>query len=888
MQFVPNGPDVPDELLTSQESGETIFVCGAGVSRTIGLPLFRGLVERVYQELGEEWDLYLAEREGMRPGGRLEGQYDRVLRCLERRLAASDLPRNQGMRERIRAAVRKALTPPESSDFADHLTLLDLSRDFEGRRRLVTTNFDTVFERAWSRRHDSRIASHAGPAMPQPKVSGFVGVLHLHGRLADADLGLEETSLVLTSAEFGDAYLRSGWASRYVYDIVRTHTVVLVGYQADDPPMRYLLEALEADRERYPDLHQVYAFASYPPGENEVTAALWEAKGIKPILYTTENGDHSPLYQTLREWKQYADDPTAWRRERLRQIFSEPTTAVEKERIDECLSLLRHGDASQLLGELSPEPEWLPLLAGGRVFDGGKAHPANDSGKAHPGNWIAKRLNGPEMIRACADLAAFDGRTHWQLDRAVEHQRQTLPPVRHKAWQLILTAKRPSPAEDLDEAWYRAAKTIREGEAGFDVRQVVARILRPRLKIRPPWREGVEDAGPETLRQLVRIEFGSQRRPGPDEILRIWPRVIDQEVALFRVLERALADALEEARDVGYLEKPDRASWDVPSIADHPQNAHRSGFYPITRALADLWQRIAAQDSEQARTLAVRWRELRFLLTQRLYLYALFSRNIFTAREAASAVLTLNDEHFWLSGAQVEIMRLLTGRWNGFSKEDREALEARLSEGIPRELFPADAFKTQERWESIWDAAVFKRLKRVSAAGGELSAPSLRLLEKISARHPGWEPGTGDRDDFMSWAEEEVRRGPWGNPELLADITDDALVKEAMRLQRERPFEEEDVWRLFCSADPHRALRALRLKADAGEWKIEAWHPLLGAASEAGEPELQFELADLLARMPDEFLGELLSSAIPWLQRRRETLAANDRPDGASVLPPMG
>ena len=78
----------------------------------------------------------------------------------------------------------------------------------------------------------------------------------------------------------------------------------------------------------------------------------------------------------------------------------------------------------------------------------------------------------------------------------------------------------------------------------------------------------------------------------------------------------------------------------------------------------------------------------------------------------------------------------------------------------------------------------------------------------------------------MSWME-EVRRGPWGHPELLANITDDALVKEAMRLQRERPFEEEDVWRLFCSADPDRALRALRLEADTGKWKIEAWQSLL-------------------------------------------------------------
>jgi hypothetical protein len=80
----------------------------------------------------------------------------------------------------------------------------------------------------------------------------------LHGRLADTSPGptLLETELVLSSAEFGDAYLRSGWASRYVYDLARAHTVVLVGYEADDPPMRYLLEVLESDRERFTDLRE--------------------------------------------------------------------------------------------------------------------------------------------------------------------------------------------------------------------------------------------------------------------------------------------------------------------------------------------------------------------------------------------------------------------------------------------------------------------------------------------------------------------------------------------------------------------------------------------------------------------------------------------------------
>jgi hypothetical protein len=114
MRLLPNGPDIPNELVAAQEKGQTIFVCGAGVSLTVGLPSFRGLVECVYKQLGEDWNLHVAEREGMEEGGELYRQYDRVLRCLERRLVASNAPRNRGMRDRIRAAVRNALVPPDN------------------------------------------------------------------------------------------------------------------------------------------------------------------------------------------------------------------------------------------------------------------------------------------------------------------------------------------------------------------------------------------------------------------------------------------------------------------------------------------------------------------------------------------------------------------------------------------------------------------------------------------------------------------------------------------------------------------------------------------------------------------------------------------------------
>jgi len=157
LRFTINGPDIPDELVAAQESGQVLFVCGAGVSRGVGLPLFRRLVERVYARLGESWLPYPAENEGMRDGGAMAGQYDRVLRCLERRLAASDVTRASGLRWRIRDAVRDQLQRPAGLILTDHLILLELSRDAEGTIRLLTTNFDTLFEHAWHDVHRTKV-----------------------------------------------------------------------------------------------------------------------------------------------------------------------------------------------------------------------------------------------------------------------------------------------------------------------------------------------------------------------------------------------------------------------------------------------------------------------------------------------------------------------------------------------------------------------------------------------------------------------------------------------------------------------------------------------------------------------------------------------------------
>jgi SIR2-like domain len=301
MKFVEAGADIPNELIREVNDGQAVFLCGAGVSVGAGLPLFKELTDQVYAKLGESHGNEAAERIAYD-----RTEYDRVLRSLEKR---THVP---GMNSRLRAAVSELLTPPASADLPRHLSLLRLSRDRAGRPRLLTTNFDTLFERA-AQRDGMAIVSYAGKSIPRPGGSRDYGILHLHGRLADDTLKLDETDLILTSGDFGDAYLRDGWASQYVEDRMRLNVLVLVGYAAEDAALRLLLETLDADRDRFRDLKDIYAIETRSDG----SASVWKAKGVKPIEFP----DYTTIYDTLAEWAQYAVDPTRYGRRRVEAIL---------------------------------------------------------------------------------------------------------------------------------------------------------------------------------------------------------------------------------------------------------------------------------------------------------------------------------------------------------------------------------------------------------------------------------------------------------------------------------------------------------------------------------------------------------------------------------------
>ena len=294
MRFV-DGQDndrIPLSLIKQVKEGNVTFLAGAGVSIQSNLPSFKCLTKLVYEFLGENISADPIESNSFDLR-----EYDRTLGLLEKRIL---IP---GIKSEVRAAVEEKLKFDKSKKPKYHLYLLNLSRDNRGRTRLMTTNFDTLFERA-AEEYSICWESHALSTMPKPGSGDDFGILHLHGRIADKEMNLKGTDLILTSSDFGNAYLRDSWVSKYIEDRIRIGPLVLVGYSADDVAMRMLLEAIDADRIRIGGFEKIYALDK--KGKN--SKKFWKSKGIDLIGFE----DYTSLYETIREWSEYNTNPNKY------------------------------------------------------------------------------------------------------------------------------------------------------------------------------------------------------------------------------------------------------------------------------------------------------------------------------------------------------------------------------------------------------------------------------------------------------------------------------------------------------------------------------------------------------------------------------------------------
>ena len=246
-----------------------------------------------------------------------DNQIDRLFSAMEGRY---DQDKNGRLiYDKVRAAVEKILRKATKC-VQGHRDLLQLSVPQgidaeEVKCRIATTNFDLLFENAWKKEFGPPVPSHDARVAPRAGAHDFEGIVHLHGMVHAKTGGRGQ--MLLSSRDFARYYLRSGVVANYIYDLMRRYTLVLVGYSADDPPMRYLMDAIGEDASLFSDIKKPYAVADRTADASDPDGALaaerWNSKNIRPILFVRRAGDpFAPLWESLHAWANWARQDQAW------------------------------------------------------------------------------------------------------------------------------------------------------------------------------------------------------------------------------------------------------------------------------------------------------------------------------------------------------------------------------------------------------------------------------------------------------------------------------------------------------------------------------------------------------------------------------------------------
>jgi hypothetical protein len=364
MQFVANGPDIPEPLLQAHEEGRVVFFCGAGISYPAGLPGFKGLVDEIYKRVG-------TPRLAVEQEAYDRKQFDAALDLLERRLPGQRIAVRQKLAEVLRPKWRR------KGATETHEALLELARCRDRSIRLVTTNFDRVFEHV-GKRPGKAFQAYAAPMLPIPKNSRWNGLVYLHGLLPNKTDDIALRRLVLTSGDFGQAYLTERWAARFVSELFRNYLVCVVGYSINDPVLRYMMDALAADRMLGEVTPQAYALGDCEPGQERAKTIEWAAKGVSPILYEVPAGNlnHSALHKTLKVWAEtYRDGILGKERIVVDYALARPSASSRQDDfVGRMLWALSHesGMPAKRFADFNPAPalEWLKAFSEERYVHG--------------------------------------------------------------------------------------------------------------------------------------------------------------------------------------------------------------------------------------------------------------------------------------------------------------------------------------------------------------------------------------------------------------------------------------------------------------------------------------------------------------------------------------
>lgn len=922
MRFIADGPSIPDELVTAHDEGRVILFCGSGVSRARAkLPDFMGLAASVLDAIGSAPESRARKvKEAAENAPKIDGlgaliAADTIFSQLE-----DEFPLDL-----IQKHVARALHKPDA-DLAAHRILLDLAHGPDGVIRLVTTNFDRMFEAC-----EPEIAMHVAPDLPDPaRADLFQGIIHLHGMVTADYEGAEsrpgsERGFVLSAADFGAAYLVHGWAAQFIQKLIAEYHIVFVGYSADDPPVRYLLEALG---ENPAGDRRLYAFQE---GDDDHARALWRRKGVEAICYGPADG-HRVLWDTLAAWAERARDPDAWHGVLLEEAAAGPP-AMPPHRRGQIAHLASTTKGAQRLASIGgaipaewlcvfdPHCRYLPpprsLTDDARTFEpfdrwsidcdaapehkpddpeGHKReapkdawdafattardrHELNDAGgsffgSTHQqrnrlpprltklGDWFAKIAHQPVALWWASGKVGLHPDIAWEIKRQLSVDTARFPDPVRQAWEALLDVRGEAPAFPHRMPLYDIAEAVkRDGWSAMRVREFAAHQLPTRQIRRSPF-----VAEPPEQLEHWRNLFNCDLDYAWYQNL---PEVPDEYIALYaRELLHSLETAIDlEQEFLGYV--PELGAFTRDPVDDEG-GAELSNLTALFRRWLAAMERCARLNADAVRAIIATLADRPEKYAIRARLWACCQPDLLNAETIGRTLAELDHEAFWDYDHQRDLLHTVAMNWATLPAEPRLALESQLLSGPPRHEGEADDdFARRSAWRT---------LIRITWLAEQGCAFDFDLAEQTQQRSnllPDWKPAHAKEADRSN----ETRAYSIvtdKDPSALALVPLDGIIETA----RTSAGRDEVDWRTehdpfagLVDDRPARALAALRRYT--GPTPTSYWSSLLWSEQRKADPlRLTIAIAATLLELADDALAEILNSVTWWFRYAHETLEA--------------
>ncbi len=923
MQFISNGPQVPDRLLQAHEDGEVVFFCGAGISYPARLPGFKGLVEKLYCKLKEQ-------PEPIERAAIVREQYDRAIGLLEGRIVGG----REMVRKHLLAILEPDLSSPDAT--ATHDALLTLARNREGRLRLITTNFDRLFEEVIGQK-DLSVSVFKAPLLPVPK-NRWDGLVYLHGLLpTDIDQG-DLDQLVVSSGDFGLAYLTEGWAARFVSELFRNFMVCFIGYSINDPVLRYMTDALAADRLLGEPPSEMFAFGGFSEGKEAERDSEWKAKNVTPILYHEHDG-HLYLHKTLRTWSEkYRDGLHGKEQVVVSFAGANPLASTEQDDfVGRMLWALSDpsGVPAKRFANLNPVPgiEWLEPLSKNR-YQYGDLHRFGVSPKTsqddelsfslfqrptpydlapemtlassassgqldivmlHLAGWLTRHLNDPQLVLWIAergghlhdrfrsliklqieDLGRLErDRKHRELDSIRKNAPNAIPsPLMRTLWRLVLGGRLKSTVHTGSQLryWFNRFK---QDELTSSLRMELREILTPRVVIRTSFRrllQQTEPNEPQYMNDLVEWEIVLSANHVHSELRALqdksnWESVLPDLLSDFSLL---LSDALGLMSELdGTKDRSGLSFMHQPSISEHSQNRDSHDWTALIILTRDAWLATAKLDPMRARLAAESWWEIPYSLFKRLVFFAAAQGAVISPDQALGWLL--DDDNWWLWSVETqrEAIQLLVALAPGLNAGATARLERAVLQGPPREMFKDDM--QDHQWRCVVDRGVWLRLAKAQDAGAKLGKEAQAKLDDLKRQHPNWHLAADQSDEFPFWM------GTGDDDEFVATPRRRRELVEWLRKNPRIDDWREDDWRQRCRDNFSTTACALCALAQDGEWFSERWRVAFQAWADDRILGRSWRyMAGVIADAPDDFIHAVVQGLSWWLKEQARTFEGQE------------